>query len=250
MTRERHGPPGLAVTVLAVAVLAGTAACTSSGPGGFVPTSSPVGPTIRYVAVGASETVGIGSDDMLREAWPQVFYRTALPLGATYVNLGIPGATVADALREEVPDAVALRADVVTVWLNVNDIHAGVPAPAYERDLLRLVTELRRGGRTRVLLANTPPIDHLPSILGAFSPPSPSLADLRATIDAYNAAIARVASATGAVLVDLHAVGEAAVQSGTFDRLVAADGFHPNDAGHRAVAAAFAQAYRGLPAAA
>ena len=45
------------------------------------------------------------------------------------------------------------------------------------------------------------------------------------------------------MLFDLHAVLLAAQRDGTEDRLIAGDGFHPNDAGHRAVAAAFAAAY-------
>lgn len=244
MSRAR----GLRSLVVLLAVGAVAAACTSSGSGGFVPNESPPGPAPRYVAIGASETVGVGSDDPVREAWPQVFYRTALPVGATYVDLGIPGATVADAIRQEAPDALALRPDLVTVWLNVNDIREGVAVSTYESELLQLVTELRGGGRTKVLVANTPPMDHLPAILQVV--PAAALPDLRATIDAYNAAIATVASRTGAVVVDLHSVGEASIRDGTFGHLLASDGFHPNDAGHRAVAAAFAKVYRTLPAAA
>jgi lysophospholipase L1-like esterase len=62
-------------------------------------------------------------------------------------------------------------------------------------------------------------------------------------VDAYNAAIARVAAATGAVLVDLHGAGLTARQSGTEASLVSSDGFHPSDAGHALVAKAFAAAY-------
>jgi lysophospholipase L1-like esterase len=64
-------------------------------------------------------------------------------------------------------------------------------------------------------------------------------------VDAYNAAIARVAASTGAILVDLHAAGLAARQNGTEASLVGSDGFHPSDAGHALVAKAFATAYAG-----
>ena len=63
-------------------------------------------------------------------------------------------------------------------------------------------------------------------------------------VDRYNQAIARVVKDEGAVLVDIHAVGERAEADGTFRRLVAADGFHPSTAGHAAVARAFKEAYR------
>ena len=73
----------------------------------------------------------------------------------------------------------------------------------------------------------------------------PAPATLDTLVDAYNAAIARVASASGAVLVDLHAAGLLARQNGTEASLVSSDGFHPSDAGHALVAQTFAAAYAG-----
>jgi hypothetical protein len=67
------------------------------------------------VAVGANETVGLGADDPLRDAWPQILFRTVLPRGTVFVNLGSPGATVANALDREVADAIALSPTLVTV---------------------------------------------------------------------------------------------------------------------------------------
>jgi lysophospholipase L1-like esterase len=209
-----------------------------------------------YVAVGASETVGIGAEVPLREAWPRVLFRTAMPENTVFVNLGIPGATVAQALQQELPHAVELKPTIVTVWLNVNDIIAGVTAVEYERDLGTLVHELRRGGATRVLVANTPPIDRLPAYLAcrpnppATAPPCrrdallPPPEAVNAIVDDYNAATARVVDREGANLVDLHALGMAARESGIADALVSADGFHPNAGGYQAVATAFAEVLR------
>lgn len=233
------------------------AACGGGGSvgGSVLPSISPSGPPLRYVAVGASETVGAGADSPVTEAWPQLFYRVALPRAAVFVNLGIPGATVAEALASELPDAVAFRPDVATVWLNVNDLLHAVPVEEYEAELMELLTALRRGGRTRVLVANTPPLDHLPAYLrcAPFAPGPGGSCDrttdlppeaVRGAVDAYNAAIARAAAATGAIVVDVHALGLEAQSNGTADRLVSGDGFHPSDEGHAAVAVAFAQAYR------
>src|SRR5262245_30072392 len=44
-----------------------------------------------YVAVGASETVGVGADRP-RQAWPTVLHRQALP-ESRYVNVGVSGST-------------------------------------------------------------------------------------------------------------------------------------------------------------
>lgn len=202
---------------------------------------------LRVVVVGASDAVGYGADDPAADAWPEVLARTALPAGAVVVNLGIPGATVADALAEELPAALAGDASVALVWLCVNDLLAQVPAATFESQLGRLVAALRRGGATRVLVANTPPLDRLPICVSGLDTadgagatlPVPGAID--EAVDAYNAAIARIVAAEDADLVDLHAATQAARASGADAALVAADGFHPSTAGHRALAAAFAQ---------
>jgi lysophospholipase L1-like esterase len=191
-----------------------------------------------YVAVGASETAGQGADNPAAEAWPTVFFRTAGFGGRTrYANFGIGGATVQTALDKELPNALAEKPTVVTVWLNVNDIIAQVDVGKYKAQLERLVHALRRGGRARVLVANTPPFDMLPRVK-----PFASLAE--AVAAQYNTAISAVVRSEGAELVDLHAAGLAAEQAGTAGTLIGTDGFHPSTAGHAAVAAEFVKAYR------
>lgn len=232
----------LAVAAATVVVIAG---CTPKRPD-VLPPSTATGPPPVYVAVGASETTGVGSDQPLRDGWPRVLHRTALPEGAVFINMGIPGATVAQALAEEMNQAVAVKPNLVTVWLNVNDILRGVPVADYERQLDTLVKTLRGDGSVRVLVANTPPLDTLPAYQSGrlFTANAPSPEAVRQVVDDYNAAIARVVQSDGALLVDLHAVGVAAQATGTEPSLVSRDGFHPSTAGHAAVAAAFADVLR------
>jgi lysophospholipase L1-like esterase len=204
-----------------------------------------------YVAVGASETAGVGADDPARQAWPRVLHDTALP-STRYVNLGIPGATVATATARELPRALAAEPRIATVWLNVNDLTSLVPVDRYERELRALVHGLRRGGATDVLVANSPPLERLPVYRACLPaaprggpacrlPITPAPDYVRAAVAAYNAAVARVVQAEGAVLVDLHAAG---LRRADLTGLTAADGFHPSTEGHRVVAATFAQALR------
>ena len=250
--RRRLTRSGSALTVFALVLALLAAACSSSSDSTLPPPAPPAGTPIVYVAVGASETVGFGSDEPLRDSWPRVLYRTALPESAVFVNMGIPGATVARALRDELPQALTVRPALATVWLNVNDLVAGVAPAEFERDLGTLVHDLRAGGATRVLVANTPPLDTLPAYLecraerGRCGPdadlPSPEV--LNRMVDAYNAATARVVEREGALLVDLHALGLSSRQAGTEASLVSDDGFHPSTAGHEAVARAFADVLR------
>lgn len=196
-----------------------------------------------YVAIGASDSVGIGSTNPARDAWPEVFRRIALPDGTRYANLAVPGATLASALTDQVPKAVAMRPSLVTVWLNVNDLRDRVRPPDFERGLEQLVEQLRDEGGARVLVANVPPLDRLPAL--RFVPIPADLVDRE--VDAYNAATAAVAARQQAILVDLHTAGLAARVAGTEPGLVSADGFHPSTAGYALVARTFADALRAAP---
>jgi len=243
---------GLAVTAAAAA---GCSAVSPPPPG---PPAQPNGPSPLYVAVGASETVGVGVPDPYRQAWPAVFFRDALPASARFVDLGVPGITVSDALVQEVPAAVSLRPEVVTVWLNVNDLIAGVSPTAYGQELTELLEELRGGGRTQVLVANTPPVQAFPAYRQClpFMPSAggcdtgrraPAPAQVAAIVAAYNAATDAAARASGSHVVDLYAAAERWVRAGTFASLIGPDNFHPNAGGYRLVAALFARAYLSLP---
>lgn len=239
-------PFSLATLALVAVSCAGEGADTIEGEASPSP--------FTYVAVGASETVGVGADDPVTEAWPTVFHRTALARSASLVNLGVSGVTVREALDLELQAALAEEPRLVTVWLNVNDLFRQVPVEQYERDLGTLVRSLRRGGATDVLVATTPPVADLPLVraclsggIGCELPFRPSPAEIiTAGVAAYNAAITRVAQAEGAVVVDLWAAASGGIDAA----LVAPDGFHPSTEGHRRVAAAFTDALASLPSAA
>jgi acyl-CoA thioesterase-1 len=240
-------PRRLTFTMLVTVLLAGCTPTSGAGPNA---TTSPQAqlPPIVYAAVGASESVGVGATDPERDAWPQIFYRTALPESAVFYNLGIPGETVAAALTDEVPEALSVSPTLVTVWLNVNDLIAGVSPSMYEQELEQLVQTVRRGGAAHVLVANTPYLDRLPAYLDcrAGNPPAgvdcpPGLAtttpdDLNANVSAYNSAIAQVVQRGGAILVDLHAQGEV---PDAHPDWVSSDGFHPSTLGYAEIAAVF-----------
>lgn len=238
--------------MLAVALLG---ACTTGGSrdAGPAKTSPSVPAPIVYAAIGASESVGVGAVDPTRDSWPQLLFRSALPESAVFYNFGIPGATTAQALSDELPEALSVQPTLVTVWLNVNDIIDSVSADEYQSELDLLVHSLRRGGAARVLVANSPYLDRLPVYLDcrAGNPPPgvacpPTLATtppsaLNAIVSAYNASAARVAQREGAVLVDLHAQGEVPDQHPDW---VSGDGFHPSTAGYAAIAGVFVSALK------
>ena len=238
--------------VIAVAALTFSACATTPSIGARPATSAPT--PVVYAAIGASETYGIGTTDRYRQAWPQVFYNDVLPKSAVLYNFGIPGATTAQALHDEVPAAVAVHPTVVTVWLNVNDLISGVTALDYEAQLRQVLRALRRGGQARVLVANTPDLAQLPAYRAclpnapAGGPPCmipagfmPTPQAVAAAVAAYNAAITEAVNLEGATLVDLHLDG---TQISQHPEWISADGFHPSGQGYAVIAKLFEDAYR------
>ena len=254
-----HRRPWVAVVLLTLALAAGCGRSGASTP----KATEPPRPPLVYAAVGASETVGRGADKPETEAWPRVL-ADKLRVGGrqvAFTGLGFDGATAPEALASSVPRAEKLQPppNLVTVWLNANDIIADFAIPTrtnnYEQQLGELVHRLRRGGAATVLVANTPALDQLPAYADCLSPTGtrcllpaavrplvPQPPGVIAKVDSYNQAIARVTQREGAVLVDLHAASLKARADGTVASLVSADGFHPSTAGHAAVAAEFAEA--------
>lgn len=240
---------GIRPQLLAAVVVALTACAT--GAQDMTPETRPTsGQPVVYVAIGASETAGVGTRDPVRDAFPQQLFQR-LDQTALMYSFGLPSETTEGALRDELPGAVAVRPTLATVWLNVDDLAAGVPAAEYEARMDQIVGGLRGAG-ARVLIANTPHLDRLPAYfacrpnppsgspkcpLGSVTLPPPDEVD--AQVQAYNAAIARVAERNGATVVDVYAPGQVPDQHPEY---LSSDGFHPSTAGAAAIAEAFVAA--------
>ena len=86
------------------------------------------------MAIGASDTFGIGTSDPYMENWPTDL-ADKLNQKVHLINLGIPGITLHDALSLELPVALDSHPKLITIWLGVNDIADKVPVNSYSHDL-------------------------------------------------------------------------------------------------------------------
>lgn len=184
---------------------------------------------VTYVAVGASDTVGVGAKDPVKDAWVAQLYRR-LPAGSKLVRLGVSGSTAAQALAEQIPRAEKEEADLVTVWLAVNDFNARVAVDEYRSTLTTVLRRLRAGGSS-VFVGNVPDLTLVPIYESI-----PKLL-ISQRIEQYNEAIDAAADETGAVVVDLFGPSQELAKEG--GSLIAEDGFHPSEEGYRLLADAF-----------
>lgn len=193
--------------------------------------ASPPATPLVYVALGASDGVGIGAPNPARDGWvPQLHQR--LPPGTRLINLGVSGSKLREAIEQQLPIALEARPDLVTIWLTVNDLNARVNLDSYERDLDYLLTSIQATRPRRILIGNVPALEQLPLV----SVPGVSPARLAPEIARWNEVIARQAARHGATLVDIHAGW---TELANHPEYVSADGFHPSAAGYQRLAELF-----------
>ncbi len=188
---------------------------------------------VTYVAIGASDTFGIGADDPQTESWP-IDLSAALGKGVRLVNLGIPGILLRQALDVEVPVALDAHPNLVTVWLAVNDLANNVPISDYTHDLDLLLSRIQKGApRARIAVANVPDLTQLPY----FSADDPQT--LFSQIQAYNSAIASIVKRHHAILVDVYRQWN---ELRNHPEYISNDGLHPSTLGYTQIAVLFYQA--------
>lgn len=189
---------------------------------------------LTYVAIGASDAFGIGTDDPDRQNWPTVLAGDLGP-SVHLVNLGIPSETVAQAQQNELPVALDAKPKIITIWLAVNDIVDNVPLSTYSQQLSSLLTTLRQRTHAQIFVGNVPNLTVLPR----FASENPTA--LLTLVQQWNTAIAADCAAQGAHLVDLYSEwGEIA----NHPEYISSDGFHPSTIGAERLAEVFAAAIR------
>ena len=225
---------------LLVLFLAGCGIPTNGGQSGTQQVAIQQNPKARltYVAIGASDTFGIGADDPSTENWAADL-AAKMGSGVRLVNLGVPGITLHEALNVEVPVAIDAHPDLVTIWLALNDLANNVPIDSYTHDLDLLLTRIRTAvPNARIAMANVPDLTLLPY----FS--STDAQSLYAQIQSYNDAIASVAKRHSVIVVDLYQQWH---ELRDHPEYISNDGLHPSTLGYAQISDLFYQALQGNP---
>lgn len=184
----------------------------------------------RYVAIGDSQTEGLWDGD--ESALLGFADRLALRLdelypGLLYANLAVRGRRVGDVLNDQLPQALSMEPDLITVCVGMND--ATLPGQSFERAMLALDVlheRLAQSGAAVVTttfpnVAKTLPVGRL----------------LAARILRINSAIRSAAEQYGFHLVDLY-TAPSMIERDTWST----DRMHASTKGHILFAAAAAEA--------
>ncbi|WP_197320684.1 SGNH/GDSL hydrolase family protein [Saccharomonospora sp. NB11] len=189
----------------------------------------------RYVAIGDSQTEGVGDPDGTG-GWRGFADRLAQQLATLtpelhYANLAVRGKLARQVRDEQLDAALSLRPHLVTVVAGMNDlIRPSFSATAVGACLDEMFSALTASG-ARVATLTFPDLPRL----------SPLLHPLRHRVLDLNASIRTSAARHGVALVDTFGYSVT-----TDPRLWCPDRIHANPVGHARIAAAFAEAL-GLP---
>lgn len=192
---------------------------------------------VTYVALGASDAVGVGSTEPGAQGYVPLL-TARLPKGSHQVNLGISGIHLHEALTQELPLALSTNPQLITIWLVANDFVANVSYDSYMHDLNTLLQQLRSGTHARIVMANLPDL----SLLPAFSRlTSTQKATMQTAIKHWNAGIASTAAQYNVTIVDLFSQRSALTSHPEY---ISDDGFHPSPQGYVQLANFFWQAIK------
>lgn len=201
------------------------------------PVFMPGGP-VTYVALGASDAVGIGSNEPGSQGYVPLV-AAHLPKGSHLINLGISGIQLHEALSQELPLALSTSPSLITIWLVANDFIGGVTYDNYLHDLNTLLHQLHVSTHARIVMANLPDLTRLP----AFANETPAQkSQMIVAIQKWNKGIAQLAKNYGVALVDLFSQGS---QITAHPAYISGDGFHPSPSGYVQLANYFWQVIKG-----
>lgn len=186
--------------------------------------SAPTTYPIRYAAIGASDTVGVGARDGARSSWTAQLARS-LPEGTHYRPFARSGITLAQALEQEIPSAIRFQPSLVTLFFGVNDLLSGVTEGTFRLQLREALQHLATRSKARIAVVNLPALDMLPG-LGRLPPWA------RTAVTRLNQVIADEVARhpQRAIVVNLSEPSkELPAHVGEW---LSADGFHPNEVGY------------------
>ncbi len=163
----------------------------------------------------------------------QALAEAARPGQFAFLNRGISGNRAKDLRARWQVDCLALRPDVVSILIGINDTwrrydrNDPTDDAAFETDYRAILEPLRAAGKQLLLIT--------PFLLDI----SAQVSRMREDLQGKQAVVRRLAEEFGATLLDADALFQRACQEQNQNPAdFAADGVHPSEAGHRLLAQA------------
>lgn len=111
-----------------------------------------------YAALGDSLTAGVGVDT-INQSFPYILsQKIAKDYHSVQLNnLGVPGALSQDVIEKELPQ-LPEKADLVTLFIGINDIHTLVSQKQFEKNFNHIIDQIKKKNSNKVAVLSIPMI--------------------------------------------------------------------------------------------
>lgn len=186
--------------------------------------NNPSSETLKYAALGDSLTEGLGVLDY-KETFPYLFAQklSSRQNVETYI-FARSGDISQDVLDNQLPEALTLKPDLVTLLIGTNDIHNSTSPTEFENNLTKIISSLKETG-AKIYLFTIPYLGSDKLIY----PPYNTIID--SETKQFNKIIDKVAKEYQVNLIDLYSLKKPS-------DFYSQDNFHPSAKGYKSWAEA------------
>jgi len=183
----------------------------------------------RYVALGDSSSVGVGSQN--DGGYPERLYQRLKAAGvrAGILNLSQSGATSREVVQGQVQKAASKRPALVTLGIGINDLWRMVPVGTFKMNLELIARQLEASG-AEVVVSNLIDLSHAPvaAMVEAFLRIPRTAFDRR--LEEMNTLVNALGRRPRFTVVDLFSFSRRELPGHA--EYFASDGFHPSPLGY------------------
>lgn len=173
---------------------------------------------ITYVALGDSLTEGVGASDYKYALPYLIAQKLSSENNVELINLAHAGDTSLDILVNQLPKALSLKPDLITILIGVNDIHNQKSLSEFESNYIQIVERLKKDNTKIYLLA----IPYLGSNKITYFPYN---IILNFRTKQFNNIIKRISENARVEYIDLYSTNKST-------NFYSSDQFHPSDQGY------------------
>ncbi|MFA5933208.1 MAG: SGNH/GDSL hydrolase family protein [Microgenomates group bacterium] len=180
--------------------------------------------SVKYVSVGDSLTVGIGTIDGKKTLPYIIASKLSENMSVILVNVAVKGATVKDVAISQLPVAIAEKPNYVTVFIGTNDVHSLISVSSFEAKMDYILNFLTTQTSAKVIVFNLPYLGSERLILFPYN------LFFEYQTKQYNQALFRVARKYNVSLIDFYTPTKN--QFSRQPNFYSVDSFHPSGEGY------------------
>ncbi|MDD2823200.1 MAG: SGNH/GDSL hydrolase family protein [Candidatus Daviesbacteria bacterium] len=180
--------------------------------------------TVKYVALGDSLTVGVGTNDRTKTLPYLISQKLAGQMSVSFVNLAVSGATAESLIKNQLNKAVNEKPNYVTILIGTNDLHSLVSVEKYSEEMNHIISYLIKNTQAKIIMFNIPYLGSDSLIVFPYN----YLVNYQ--VERYNQVLTKIAEKNNVTLIDLYKPSKEYFSKQS--NFYSSDNFHPSGDGY------------------